>query len=235
MDSSSQDNMTASDSESAIAETVSVDKSGDRPRRSFLRRLVSIVQWMVNLVVVACLVLVFTPAGDWLGDALISVDPLGDKGDYDYIVVLGGNRERAVAAANLYREGWAPKVIVSSTKQGVGPLAESVEFYGVRADDILSDGVGTRTATHPETVAQLPGVDKETDRFIILTSSYHTSRSKACFQRGGYKHICMQSPSWRAGGRHVSPPGHWTQRAATLGSKLYEVLAWAMYRVRGWL
>ena len=224
--------MTASDSAPAIAETVSVDKSDDRPRRSFPRRLVSIVQWMVNLAVAGCLVLVFTPAGDWLGDALIDVDPLTKA---DYIVVLGGNRERGIEAANLYREGWAPKVIVSSSKQGVGGLADFVKACGVPADDILIDGVGTRTATHPETVALLPGVDRKTDRFIVITSSYHTSRSRACFERGGYEHICMQSPAWRAGGRHVGAPGHWTQRAATLGSKLYEVLAWSMYRVRGWL
>ena len=225
--------MTASDSEPAITETVSVDTSGDRPRRSFLRRLASIVQWMVNLTVAVCLVLVFTPAGDWLGDALIDVDPLTNKGDY--IVVLGGNCERAIEAANLYREGWAPKVIVSALRRNVEGLADIVKAYGVPADDILIDGVGTCTATHPETVARLPGVDKKTDRFIIITSSYHTSRSKACFRRGGYEHICMQSPAWRAGGRHVGAPGHWTQRAATLSTKLYEVLAWAMYRVRGWL
>ena len=208
------------------------DKSEDRPRRSFLRRLASIVQWMVNLTVAGCLILVFTPAGDWLGDALISVDPLEKA---DYIVVLGGSRERAVEAANLYREGWAPKVIVTSLSDSVGGLADVVKAYGVPGDDILIDGETTRTASHPETVARLPGVDKETDRFIVLTSSYHTSRSRACFQRGGYKHICMQSPGWRMGGRHAPAPIGWGQRATTLTVKLYEVFAWAMYRVRGWL
>jgi uncharacterized SAM-binding protein YcdF (DUF218 family) len=197
-----------------------------------LRRLVSIVQWTVNLIVLLCLVLVFTPAGDWLGDALIDVDPLEKA---DYIVVLGGNRERGIEAANLYREGWAPKVIVSSLKNSVGGLADIVNAYGVPADDILIDGEGTRTATHPETVALLPGVDKKTDRFIVLTSPYHTSRSRACFKRGGYEHICMQSPGWRMGGRYTGREAGWTQRAATLTAKLYEVLGWAMYRVRGWV
>ena len=187
---------------------------------------------MVNLIVVLCLVLVFTPAGDWLGDALISVDPLTKA---DYIVVLDGNRERGVEAANLYRQGWAPKVIVSSTRDGAPELAEIVKAYGVPVDDILIDGETTRTATHPETVARLPGVDKKTDRFIVLTSQYHTSRSRACFQRAGYVHVCMQSPGWRIGGRYRDSETGWGQRAATLVTKLYEVLAWAMYRVRRWL
>ena len=187
---------------------------------------------MVNLVVLLCLVLVFTPVGDWLGDALIDVDPLEKA---DYIVVLGGDYERGVEAANLYREGWAPKVIVSSSGPSADGLADLVKAYGVPVDDILIDGETTRTATHPETVAQLPGVDKKTDRFIVLTSSYHTSRSKACFQHGGYEHICMQSPAWRMGGRYRESRTGWNHRAVTLTTKLYEVLGWAMYRIRGWL
>jgi uncharacterized SAM-binding protein YcdF (DUF218 family) len=126
-------------------------------------------------------------------------------------------------------------VIVSSSKHNASELADLVNNYGVPADDILIDGETTRTSTHPETVARLPGVDKKTDRFIILTSPYHTSRSRACFERDGYEHICMQSPAWRMGGRYVRGRPNWTQRAATLGAKLYEVLAWTMYRVRGWL
>ena len=212
--------------------TTSADAPDDRPRRSFLRRLVSIVQWMVNLTVLLCLILVFTPAGDWLGDALINVDPLEKA---DYIVVLGGNHERCVEAANLYRKGLAPKVIVSSLRHSVGGMADMMKAYDVPAEDILIDGEGTRTATHPETVARLPGVDKKTDRFIIVTSSYHTSRARACFEHGGYEHICMQSPGWRMGGRHTGTGAGWTQRAATLTAKLYEVFGWVMYRIRGWV
>lgn len=187
---------------------------------------------MVNLIAAICLVFVFTPAGDWLGDALIDVDQLSKA---DYIVVLGGNYERGVEAASLYRDRWAPKVIVTSSKQGVGGLVDLVKAYGVPDDDILIDGQATRTLDHPETVAALPGVDKKTDKFIVLTSSYHTSRSRACFKRYGYEHVCMQSPGWRARGRYTGVTSHWTQRAETLTTKLYEVLAWTMYRLRGWL
>jgi len=207
--------------------------SEDRPRRSRVRRIAVFVQWIVNLVALLCIALVFTPAGDWLGDALIDVDPLTEKADY--IVVLGGDHERGVEAANLYREGWAPKVLVTSSREDAAALAEVVKACGVPVGDVLIDGEATRTADHGETVARLPGIDKLANRFIIITSPYHTSRAKACFQRDGYRHICMQGPRWRAGGRYMPDEFGWTQRAATLGSKLYEVLAWAMYRVRGWL
>ena len=208
------------------------DKSEGRPKRSLLRRFVSIIQWSINLIVLFYLVMVLTPVSDWIGESLIDVDPLTKA---DYIVVLDGNRERGIEAVNLYREGWAPKVIVSSTSDGVTELADLVKAYGVPAEDILLDGETTRTATHPETVARLSGVNFESDRFIILTSPYHTARSRACFEHYGYKNICMQSPAWRIGGRYRNQTSGWRQRSATLREKLYEVLAWGMYRVRGWL
>ncbi|MBT3201673.1 MAG: YdcF family protein [Phycisphaerales bacterium] len=176
--------------------------------------------------------LVFIPAGDWLGESLIDVDTLTKA---DYVVVLDGNRERGVEAANLYREGWAPKVIVSSTNRGVTGLADLVKAHGVPVEDILLDGETTRTTTHPEAVARLPGVDIESDRFIILTSPYHTSRSRACFQHYGYKNICMQSPGWRLGGRYRDSSTGWGQRTATLYEKIYEVIGWGVYRIRGWV
>jgi uncharacterized SAM-binding protein YcdF (DUF218 family) len=211
---------------------ISDDKSQSRPVRSFLRRLVFVVQWSVNLVAVICLLLVFTPAGDWLGDSLVDVDPLAKA---DYIVVLGGHPERFVEAAQLYREGWAPKVIITSTKRSADRLTSITEAYGVRREDILLDDATTRTSTHPETVARLPGVDPKSQRFIILTSPYHTSRSRACFKHYGYKHICMQSTGWRSGGRYWGHGMGWSRRAANLPEQIYEVLGWGMYYVRGWV
>jgi len=208
----------------------SAEESDQRPKRSAPRRLAFVVQWMVNLVVAVCLILVFTPAGDWLGEALISVDPLEKA---DYIIVLGGHNERGVEAANLYRKGWAPKVIVSSTSGSADSLADIVEAYGVPREDILIDGATIRTSTHPETVARLSGVDVKTDRFIVLTSPYHTSRSRACFEHYGYRNICMRSPNWRQGAE--SKRHGWVSRAGSLVEKVYEVLGWAMYRVRGWV
>ena len=186
---------------------------------------------MVNLIVLACVLIVFTPVGPWLGDILISIDPLEKA---DYIVVLGGSHERGVEAANLYREGYSPKVIVSSRKGSADVLAGVVASYGVPIDDIIVDDNTTRTATHPETVAQVrEEVDFKSDRFIILTSPYHTSRSRACFQKYGYKNICMRSPNWRVGGEYGGKG--WSRRAVSLSEIIYELLAWAMYSVRGWV
>lgn len=200
--------------------------------RRALHRAVSIALWIVASGVVLTLAIIVTPAGDWLGRALVRVDPLAKA---DYIVVLGGHRERAVAAAQLYRTAWAPKVIVSSTQHGAPALADLVHAYGVPRNRIILDSQTTRTATHPDTVAALPGVDRESHRFIIVTSQFHTGRARACFLRAGYRHICMQSPGWRPYGKYARPEESWTGRAGTCSEKVYEVISWAYYALRGWV
>ncbi|GAF81861.1 unnamed protein product, partial [marine sediment metagenome] len=188
------------------------------------------VQWAVNLIVLVVLVFVFTPAGDWLGEKLIDVDPLEKV---DYIVVLGGNNERAVEAANLYRHGWAKKVIFSSHEGGADMLRDVALAYGLPAEAVIMDRLPTTTACHPRTVARLPGIRKDTDRFIILTSSYHTARARACFVKGSYKNIIVRSPNWRRGGEFAPVGKSWRGRMHDLPRQFYEVLALCYYKLRG--
>jgi uncharacterized SAM-binding protein YcdF (DUF218 family) len=172
-----------------------------------------------------------TPVGDWVGDLLVDVDPLVRA---DYIVVLGGDPERAVEAARLYREGWAGTVIFSSLAQHVGEDVEIARMYGVPTEAILVDGRARRTVNHPETIALLPGVDREKDRFLLVSGLYDTSRAKACFLRAGYRHASMRAPGWRLYEWERLPRGR-MKRARDLSIKVYETLAWGYYKVRGWL
>jgi len=204
----------------------------DRPRRRCrrIRTVLAVIQWAVNLCVLAAILLVFTPAGDWVGRKLTRIDPLAEA---DYIVVLGGDTERAVEAARLYAKGWAPKVIVSARGDDAADLARILRDFRVPPGAILLDALPTRTIDHPRTVAAVGGVDPRRDRFIIVTSPYHTTRSRACFERGGYKHILVRAPSWQLPGP-LSPEGmSWGKQARDLFCKTYEVLAWAYYKARG--
>ena len=175
-------------------------------KKSVLSRLLKILQWTASAVVVLALVYVFTPVGDWIGHRLIVVDPLAEA---DYIVVLGGDRARAVEAANLFRRGWAKKVIFSSHDEGADDLAATARAYGLPAAAVLLDRQAARTASHPRTVAQLPGVRKDADRFIILTSPYHTARVRGCFMKAGYRNIIMRGLNWRRGGQFAPPLTTW--------------------------
>ncbi|MFW6155412.1 MAG: YdcF family protein [Planctomycetota bacterium] len=191
----------------------------------------SLVQWVCVALVTFAAAGVFTPVGDWLGDPLIRTDDLAAS---DAIVVLGGDLARGVEAARLYREGWGPRVIVSSTGGNTDHLADVVAAYGVPREAILLDRKAFVTLDHGETVARLDGVDPGAQRFIVVTSPYHTARARACFRRAGYTRIIMRSTGWQTGGDLALPAG-WTMRARELPTKLYEILAWAKYKLRGWL
>lgn len=201
------------------------------PRRGArtCRRLLRCGQWLVNLGVLAALLLVFTPLGTWFGRGLLAVDPLEKS---DYIVVLSGNFKRMIEGARLYREGWAGKVIISSSRKRAQQYADLAVLCGVPREAILLDGEATRTADHPRTVADLPGVDPANDRFILVTSWMHTSRARACFAHAGYRNIRMRAPIWEM---ETPPRESSISRAHVLPLKLYEMAAWAYYKLRGWL
>lgn len=199
--------------------------------RRLVRRAAKCIGWTVAAAAATAAAMVFTPAGNWLSDALIRVD---EPRPADFIVVLGGNPERAVEAADLFRAEWAKTVIVSSFDDSTDRLADVLAAGGVPRKAILLDRDATRTWDHPRTVAALPGVDKATSRVLVVTSPFHTSRARACFDRQGYKHVSLCCPQWQVGGRY-GPREDWKAKAANLPNKLHEVLAWGYYKFRGWL
>ena len=194
-----------------------------------LWRVVDAARWVSLLILLAVAVYLFTPLGDRAVLDLIEHDPLEKA---DYIVVLAGGRQRAVEAANLYKDGWAPKVIASTTPGFKDVYSDLLDEYGVPAADVLLDPVTARTATHPETVARIPGVDPQRDRFLLITSRLHTSRAKACFVKAGFEHVLVRYPSWYGEKeRRVSA----SNRFVVLGNVIREWAAWGYYRLRGWV
>lgn len=201
-----------------------------RPKRP-LRRFLRLCQWTLNLCFLSAAVLAFTPLGYRLGRALIVVDPIARS---DYIVVLGGDNSRAVEAAQLYREGWAPKVIVTSN-QGAKLMGAVAKAYGVPEADLVIDDTSRRTADHPGAVAKLEGIDREESRLIVVTTAFHTSRAKACFVRAGYRNIRMRVPRWEAGGEYEAPRRGFTSPVRHLPAIIHELLAWVRYKLSGWV
>ena len=203
----------------------------ESPRRSRLRKILRIAQWATNLFVLLVAIYALAPGPDRIGQALLSVDaPVSS----DYILVLGGHNERAVEAARLYRQGLAPKVIVSSTDSRVEALAKVVEAYGVPRKDILLDHGPLTTHDHPRTVAALPEVDPETSTFLVVTSARHTSRARAVFVKAGWSNIRFRAPSWRLENDRL-PQRRWLGRLTDMPGEVYELLAWGWYSIRGWV
>ena len=131
------------------------------------------------------------------GRFLARADPLQRA---DLIMVLGGARiERWLEAVDLYKEGWAPRLVLSPGL--VSPLEIQLQARGVRypregdlaRDAILALGIPS------EAVMVLPnGVDNTAaeaallrktyppgaiHRVIVVTSSYHALRAGYAFRR----------------------------------------------------
>jgi hypothetical protein len=204
---------------------------GRRARCCPFARLWRPIQWTVNLLLVLVLLYTFTPLGGWFGHWLTHVDELAKA---DYIVVLGGDPARAVEAARLYRDGWAPKVIVTSKGEWADQIAEVASAYGVPDSDLIVDRAATRTHDHPRTVADLPGVARD-QRFILVTTRLHTYRARLCFLHDDYQNLVMRCPDWRAGRPYGPERAHWSSRVHQLRYKLREMAAVVYYRLRGWL
>ena len=204
-----------------------------RPRkRGAIRRLFRAVQRAITVTAIVLALLVFTPLGDWHASLLLETAPPAEA---DYILVLSGQFERAVEAARLYREGWAKKVIFSTMPGGPERYAAVAEAYGLPREAMIFDEKATRTHDHPRTVAGLPGVHPDSDRFLLVTSPFHTSRAAACFRPAGYRHIRAVGIGWRTGGQFSGDRSNCIRRGYDLTEKIYETLAWGLYALRGWV
>lgn len=139
-----------------------------------------------------------------VGAALVVEDP--PQHADAIVVVAGGTPSREAVAATLFRQGWAPRVIISRAVTGpavrelialgVRPLdlqGESrlaLEKYGVPPDRIVSLGVLV-TTTEPElAVVREVARAERYRRVILVTSPPHARRVKLIWSReGGAGHV----------------------------------------------
>ncbi len=157
-------------------------------------------------VVAAGLWLAQAPLLGLVGDQLLHEDPMADA---DVIVVLsGGTPAREIEAADLYRAGYAPRVVLTA-----GPPRASVTALrdrGVRVPNLLEErlrymaelGVPREAiSVMPEPVlstmqeSELVSVwvrEHGHERVILVTSGYHTARARWVFQRALDDHVSLR-------------------------------------------
>lgn len=130
--------------------------------------------------------LAYVPLLEAAARFLIVQDPLDHA---DVIIVLAGGRrdERVRQAADLYRRGYAPQVLLSGGEEMMGIstpelLGRQARAHGVPDKALLYEPGSTSTGEQARLLRPiLEG--RAVRRAIIVTSTYHTRRSRYIFRR----------------------------------------------------
>jgi len=139
--------------------------------------------WTIRVLLVsAALFLLAALAGHFFPRQILTVD----RGPVtaDVMVVLGGGfHERALRAAELFKAGESPQILVSGA--GDNEFNEQLlETNGVPASAITLEGRSRSTRQNAE--FSIPLLRKMgAHRVIIVTSWYHSRRALACFKHYG--------------------------------------------------
>ncbi len=127
----------------------------------------------------------------------------------DALVVLGGGTdERPTRAAELFKEGAAPLVLVS----GSGDCELNVRILkqnGVPEAAILREPNSLSTLENARMSVPLLHA-KGVHRVIIVTSWYHSRRALACFQRAAPDLQFFPRPAYR-----TYPRSEWSRQATS--------------------
>jgi uncharacterized SAM-binding protein YcdF (DUF218 family) len=190
---------------------------------------------------------VHAPVLRWAGSNLSIEDPLTEA---DVIVVVAGRapfQERA--AADLYLQGWAPRVLISRAKNppgvealvamGVRPLDLQAESraallrFGVPANAVVALSEPVRITEEELAVVQREARARSWRRLILVSSPEHTRRVKTIWYGRGPRDmgvIVRGSPYGR-------PEGVWWRDRRLAEAVLHEYLGLAAIYlgVSGWM
>lgn len=180
----------------------------------------------------------------WVGRQLVDVD---DPAPSDAIVVLaGGDPERELEAADLYRAGYAPLILI--TREPEEPIIEALRARGIQAASRLDRRLGyfsafkvpdaaiivlqpevTSTMQEAEAIAVWTRARRATS-LVIVTSAYHTARARFALMhalRGNGVTVRL-----RAAAAEPYEPSHLWQRRVQLRNSLFESQKLVFYHLR---
>lgn len=132
-----------------------------------------------SLILFLLAILVIHPSWPLLARLLVIDDRLKPA---DVIIVLSGDSEREAYAAELYRQGLAPKIIISSCGSAARQLAKRAISLGVSEQDIILDENSNSTYENAVNSKKIV-LARKFKSAIVVTSPYHMRRSSLIFGR----------------------------------------------------
>ena len=195
------------------------------------------------------LVVCVTPASEAIASRWVRDDSLPRAG-VDAVVALsaGLNPDSSVSgealdhlllAAELVRSGLAPILVTTTTVERYppGPIASTLDQ--ARIVRLIGPGfkwlqTSITTSTHDEATASWKVLKPiGARRIAIVASPVHTRRACATFEAVGFTVTCIASRN-RDPNEQILSQGP-RDRIAIFGAWIYELAAFAKYRLHGWL
>ena len=207
-----------------------------------------LVRWSAAGVFAVILLVAACPPIGRLEHGLVRTDALPTE-PVDAIVTLAGSvtgdgdlgaaaTDRMLEAMRLLREGVSTRLVVSRVRTTVGHDTVTsdadqrflLSIAALTPELHVLDPVGS---TRLEAVRAAELAERHGwHRVVVVTSPSHTGRACAAFEKVGLQVTCRSSPDRTAALRSQPRP---RDRLAAFRLWLYERLAWAEYRLRGWV
>ncbi len=203
----------------------SADSPAHRQRGGIILKLLS---WVFILVVLAVVYVLREPLLSTVGEFWV-VENTPEKADA--IILLGDDNyeaDRAARAAELFREGWAPRIVASG--RYLRPYASIAE--------LMQRDLGDR-GVHPDAVQRMPSLAANTReeavlvrrladrqrwrRVLVVTSNFHTRRVRHIYTRVFRDSADVRVIAARDGGYN---PANWWRSRSGLKSFFMESVAY---------
>ena len=204
-----------------------------RERGGITAKLIGLLCFVL---VLGTLYLVRRPLLRSAGEGWLVEDPLEKS---DAIVVLSIDNfyaDRATRAAEVYRQGLAPLVVASGVRlrpyAGIGELMEhDLIERGVPKEKILRVPHDAENTREEAEVLVKVATEKNWKRVIIVTSNYHTRRTRYIFRRVFPGKIAVSVAGARDGD---FDPEHWYEKRKSIKQFMGEVggMLVAMWELR---
>lgn len=123
-----------------------------------------------------------------------------NTGSINHDMVFAESSDRLLQTFRLYKKGIIKKIIITGGNTGIKHLTndfseeskKSKRFMiqmGIPAKDIFIETKARNTFENAKNCRTLLRNYLKTDSMIVITSAYHSRRSKACFEKQGFKFI----------------------------------------------
>jgi len=199
--------------------------------------LANLVTLLFVLALCALVYFARNPIMRFLGESWVVDEPAAHA---DAIVVLGDDNfyaDRATHAAELYRQGVAPEVVASGRR-----LRPNADIAELMEHDLVERGVpkekivrfaqdADSTREEAEAVAKL-AAEHHWKSLVIVTSNYHTRRTRYIYQKVVSAGIAISVASARDG--DFDPERWWGKRKSIkLFARELAAMAEAIWELRG--